>query len=155
MSDLSRSVGPQAVFYQTIGVIASCILYNLFLCYQNYRMPNGKCSIDYGFIKRGKFKKKNFIGFLAITFTLMLNQLALNNSIWLARLADMNVGLVSVIWQAAPIFTAFSSRIFFKETIKWHNWLGMLLILGCSVTLGLSRTIQESQKMRQSIGTGS
>ena len=71
--------------------------------------------------------------------------MALNVSIWLASLANINAGIITVIWSATPLFQAIADRLLFGDKLKYNHWIGMLLIFTCSVLLGLQSYIIKDQ----------
>lgn len=101
---VTSKVGPYVLFYQGVGQIATCTIYNLILCYHNYRKPGGKFWNDFNLIVDGKLQCKNLVGFCCFCAIIFLNQNLINVAIWTADLANLNAGVVTVIWSATPLF---------------------------------------------------
>lgn len=92
-------------------------------------------------IKDGHLVPLNFLGFLAFTFIIFLNQNLINMTIWTAGLANVNAGVVTVIWSAMPIFNAIADYLLFKGKLERHHWIGMIMIIICSALISLKSVI--------------
>lgn len=144
ISELTHEVGPFAIFYQTVGPLIVSTIYNLYFCVLNYRKPGGKFWNDQNFVVNGRFILINFLSFVLFSVLAFLNQNLNNLTVWTARLAEVNPGVVTVIWSATPIFQAIIDKLFFYESLKYNHWIGMIMIIICSVLLGLQNQIYDA-----------
>lgn len=68
-------------------------------------------------------------------------------------MANVNAGVVTVIWSATPIFQAIIDYFAFSESLKYNHWIGMLMIIICSVLLGLQKEIYSAINGHDKAGT--
>ena len=62
-------------------------------------------------------------------------------AIWFANLANMNVGVITVIWSTTPLMVAISEYIFYKQGLKVHYIIGMVLMVVCAGILSVNSII--------------
>ena len=136
ISSITTGVGPFMLFYTALGTICTCFLYNLYICYKNYR-NTGIFWNDQNLIKNGRFQWVNFLGFIGFSFLLFCEQIMVNTTIWTAVLANINAGVVCVIFAFSPLFQAIVDRCCFGDKLKYHHWIGMIMIVICSALLSL------------------
>ena len=56
---------------------------------------------------------------------------------WFAALANINVGLITVIWSINPLYMAAVDYFLFKTKLKTFHLVGTILIVACTVLLSL------------------
>ena len=86
----------------------------------------------------GKVDCKNVLGFVAFCFNYFLIQNMAFLTMWFASLADVNVGVITVIWSVNPLFMAIMDRIVYKEGMECYHLAGTLAIVACTVVLSLA-----------------
>jgi len=62
-------------------------------------------------------------------------------TMWFASLAQVNIGIITVIWSINPLYMALTDYLIFNKTMYYYHHLGTLLIVSCTVLLALSPMI--------------
>lgn len=60
---------------------------------------------------------------------------------WFANLAQINVGLITVIWSINPLYMAAADYFLFKTKLKCFHLVGTVLIVSCTILLSLKSII--------------
>lgn len=58
-------------------------------------------------------------------------------TMYFATEAQINVGLITVIWSVNPLMMAFADRIIYKTKLKYYHYIGLLAIACCTVIITL------------------
>ena len=89
-------------------------------------------------VKQGQLRRVNLIGFLGF----QLNSLLVMNcswiTIWFALMANINAGVITVIWSVTPLGVAIAEYFIFGQRLKRNYQVGMALIIICVVALSLN-----------------
>lgn len=85
----------------------------------------------------------NVIGFTALTFVLYMNTQLGIMCMWTAHLANLNVGVIAVIWSITPLLQAFFDYVLFRYKMKINLWIGMILMIIACALLSLQRIIMK------------
>ena len=67
-------------------------------------------------------------------------------TMYYAARAEVNVGLITTIWSVNPLFMAIGVFVFFKEKLELYHFVGMILIVICTVLLSLSTVISPKEE---------
>ena len=59
-------------------------------------------------------------------------------TMWFATLANVNPGIITVIWALGPLYASVADRICYKIELKAYHWIGMTLIILCAILIALS-----------------
>ena len=59
-------------------------------------------------------------------------------TMWFANLAEVNPGIITVIWALGPLYSGLADRIFYKTELKAFHWIGMVMIILCAILIALS-----------------
>ena len=59
-------------------------------------------------------------------------------TMWFASLADINVGVVTVIWSVNPLFMAIMDFCVYKVGLECYHLAGTLAIVACTIILSLA-----------------
>lgn len=143
ISEITEKVGPFILFYQPPGVMIINLLYHLVVSCKNYR-KDGVFWNDQNFVKNGVLKKRNVLGFVVFSCFTFLNQNFNNLTVWTSGLAKINPGVVTVIFSATPICQALIDFCYFGERLKYNHWIGMLMMVTCSVLLAVQPIIMKA-----------
>ena len=73
--------------------------------------------MDQNIIVDGKFKCVNLLGFLVFCMVYFLIQSMAFLTMWFANLAQINVGLITVIWSINPLYMAAADYFLFKTKL--------------------------------------
>ena len=68
-------------------------------------------------------------------------------TMWFANLANVNPGIVTVIWALGPLYMALADRCFYKQELFVHHWIGMSFIIICAVLIALSGVISPESEL--------
>lgn len=68
-------------------------------------------------------------------------------TMWFAALANVNIGLITVIWAVNPFFMSVADYLIFKHSLKYFHWIGLVAIVGSTIILSLRPLF--TQKMDQ------
>ena len=64
---------------------------------------------------------------------------------WFAALANINVGLITVIWSINPLYMAAVDYFLFKTKLKSFHLVGTILIVACTVLLSLKPVLVKEE----------
>lgn len=67
-------------------------------------------------------------------------------TMYYAARAEVNVGLITTIWSVNPLFMAIGAFAFFAEKLETYHFVGMILIVICTVLLSLSTVISPKEE---------
>lgn len=57
-----------------------------------------------------------------------------NLTMWTAYLADINVGIMSVIWSITPLLQGIVDFFMIKQKLSYNLWVGMILmVVACAL----------------------
>ena len=62
-------------------------------------------------------------------------------TMWFSALAQINVGLITVIWSLNPLYMAACDYFLFNEKLKYFHIIGTVLIVACTILLSLKPLI--------------
>ena len=111
--------------------------YNTLHCFNNWRKTDGKFWMNQNIIVGGKFRCINAVGFLAFCLMYFIIQNMAFMTMWFADLAQINVGVITVIWSINPLYMAAVDYFLFKIKLKYFHFIGTIMIVGCTVLLAL------------------
>ena len=104
-------------------------------------------------LKNGTIIKRNLLGFLLFCLVFTLFQGIAITTMWLAALANVNTGLITVIWAVNPFFMSVVDYILFKRRLLYYHWIGLAAIVLSTVILSLRSVFQ--RKKGEGLGTES
>jgi len=134
MVDLS---GPTCIFYYSFGPLVVSSAYLVYKAWMNYVYFTGTFWVDLNLMKDGKIIKKNLYGFVLMSCFCFIIQNLLIITVWTARLADINVGVVSIIWSLTPLMVACMEYFMMGTKLRYYYFVGMILMLISAVLLSL------------------
>ena len=140
LSYLSKEAGFYTIFYYSVGSTFISILYYVVKMRKQYK-SNGTIWPDQNIIKQGKIKCINLFRFMLICLTYFLAQVMICLTLYYAALAQVNSGLITTIWSLTPFFFALVEYKVFGTSLQINHYIGMILILICSVLLSLTKVI--------------
>jgi len=105
-NDTAERGGPVAIFYFSTGPILLALVYLLVQSSINSFKPNGKFWVDWNLVKDGQIKKKNLMGFILFCLINFIGEYLLITSLWFSGLANINAGVITVIWSITPLIVA-------------------------------------------------
>lgn len=115
---VATKMGPFTFFYWCSGSLIVCIIQHIHHCVKQYQrtaeMGRPRCWVDLNFIKGGKLRWLNVLGFISMTLNLVLNMNLVNMCFWTATLAKINVGVIAVVWSMTPLLQAMFDLCLFK-----------------------------------------
>mmetsp|Transcript_11549 Transcript_11549/g.19523 ORF Transcript_11549/g.19523 Transcript_11549/m.19523 type:complete len:112 (+) Transcript_11549:302-637(+) len=85
-----------------------------------------------------KVRWANCLGFILIAILYLATKVAVFLNFKLSRLALINTGIISGIWNVKPIFMAFLDRCLFRERLRCIHWVGVLCLIASALCIGLS-----------------
>lgn len=143
ISEITARSGPLCILYFSLGSFLSGAVYNYLHCFKNWRKEGGggKFWLDQNIIVDGKFKCINLLGFIVFSLLYFLIQNMAFLTMWFADLAQVNVGLITVIWSINPLYMAAADYFLFKQTLKCFHLVGTVLIVSCTILLSLKPMI--------------
>ena len=62
-------------------------------------------------------------------------------TLYLSARAEVNAGLITSIWSVTPFCFSVAERLLYKTELKVYHFIGILLIMICSVLLSLTSVI--------------
>lgn len=62
---------------------------------------------------------------------------------WFAVLAEVNVGLITIIWSINPLYMAAADYYLFGTNLKCYHLVGTALIVCCTILLSLRPIITD------------
>ena len=148
---VAADVGPFAFFYWCSGSLIVCSLQHVYQSYQQYR-NGGICWADFNFVKDGSVRWINVLGFVASTVILLLNANLVNMCLWTANLAQINVGVIAVVWSMTPLLQALFDLILFGQKLTYNLWLGMVLMVGACALLSMQPMIIGTKIAEMNLG---
>ena len=138
-SSVSARMQQRSFFYFSVGYVLVSGVYFICRCVRNKRnVETNTCWVDQNLVKNGKVQKRNAVGFAAFQ---CLSFIVMNMAwitIWCAVLANINAGVLTVIWSVTPLGVAFTEYFFFGVRLKVNYIIGMMLIIICAVALSLN-----------------
>ena len=140
ISEITSRSGPLCILYFSLGAMLSGAIYNLMHCIRNWR-TQGTFWLDQNIIVEGKFKLLNLIGFIAFSCLYFLIQNMAFMTMWFANLAQVNVGIITVIWSINPLYMAAADYFLFNTQLKCFHLVGTVLIVACTILLSLKSFI--------------
>lgn len=140
ISEITSRSGPLCILYFSLGSLLSGATYNYLHCFKNCR-TQGRFWLDQNIIIDGQFKCVNFLGFIVFSFLYFLIQNMAFMTMWFADLAQVNVGLITVIWSINPLYMAAVDYFLFNTKLKCFHLVGTILIVGCTILLSLKPII--------------
>lgn len=153
ISLITANAGPLCIFYFAPGTVAVGTVYQLIMCIYNSRQQQ-KCICwnEQKLIIDNKVDCKNVLGFVAFCFNYFLIQNMAFLTMWFAALADINVGVITVIWSVNPLFMAIMDWIIYKVSLECYHLAGTLAIVACTIILSLAGVLMpahEQPKLEQ------
>ena len=62
-------------------------------------------------------------------------------TMWFANLANVNPGIVTVIWALGPLYMAFAEWWTLGAKLQCYHWTGVILIIICAILIALSSVV--------------
>ena len=56
---------------------------------------------------------------------------------WFAALANVNVGLITVIWAVNPFFMSVADYFIFRNGMRYYHWIGLMAIVFSTIILSI------------------
>ena len=81
------------------------------------------------------------LGFVGFCLSYLLVQIMAFVTMWFANLANVNPGIITVIWALGPLYTALADRWLFHQKLQSYHYVGMVLIITCAILIALSPII--------------
>lgn len=119
--------------------------YNTVNCFRNSRKADGKFWMNQNLIVGGKLKCVNLLGFAVFCLLYFCIQNMAFLTMWFASLAQINVGVITVIWSINPLYLAAVDYFLFKTRLQCFHFIGTLMIVTCTVLLALKPFIIGSE----------
>ena len=66
-------------------------------------------------------------------------------SLYFAGRANMNTGIITVIWAMNPLIVAIMEYIGYKVSLSYNHAVGMMAVIVCAVLLSLSGIVKERE----------
>ena len=63
-------------------------------------------------------------------------------TMYYAYLADLNKGVVSVIWGLNPLFIALFDFFLYKQKFAWRHLFGAISLIFCTIAIGISYFVE-------------
>jgi drug/metabolite transporter (DMT)-like permease len=67
-------------------------------------------------------------------------------SLFSAVYANINTGVITIIWRSSVFMAAFADYILFGTQLKYYHWIGLVLCVTCTVLIGLSKVVSPEVK---------
>lgn len=64
---------------------------------------------------------------------------------WMAHLAEMNVGIITVLWSITPLMVSIGEYFIYKHALKFNYLIGMLLMVLSAVVLSFNTLLNNSK----------
>lgn len=141
ISEITARSGPLCILYFSLGSLVSGAGYNLIHCFKNWRQEGGTFWLNQNIIVDNKFKCVNFLAFILFSMIYFLIQNMAFLTMWFADLAQVNVGLITVIWAINPLYMAAVDYFLFNTSLKLYHFIGTVLIVSCTILLSLKPMI--------------
>ena len=65
---------------------------------------------------------------------------------WFANLAQVNPGIVTVIWALGPLYMALAEICILGKGLKPFHWVGTILIIICAILIALSGVVKPPEE---------
>jgi threonine/homoserine efflux transporter RhtA len=86
--------------------------------------------------------KYHLLAYICFCLIYLLNQILPFTTLYFAFLADLNKGVVSVIWGLNPLFIAIIDAVIFKSTLSYRHLFAFLTLIICTLSIGFSKQIE-------------
>lgn len=80
----------------------------------NSKKPGGRCWVDQNIVKNGEIRIPNVAGYILYCLQYFLTQNMIFLTLWFANLAQVNVGVICIIWSITPLMVAITDYLMFK-----------------------------------------
>lgn len=137
---ITTAVGPLCIFYFISGNIIAGLIYFFNKSCQNYQ-SGGSFWNNQNVIVDGKLKIRNLCGYLAYCAVYLCIQNMAMLTMYCAKLAQINVGVIITIWSINPLFMALLDYLFFGQKLQYYHVIGTVAIVICTVVISLSGVI--------------
>jgi len=67
-------------------------------------------------------------------------------SLFSAVYANINTGVITIIWRSSVFMAAFADYILFGQKLKYYHWIGLVSCVTCTVLIGLSKVVTPEVK---------
>jgi multidrug transporter EmrE-like cation transporter len=104
-----------------------------YISYKNY----GPFWNDQNIIIFGRLQCKNLVGFMAYCANYFLIQTLAILTLYFAKRAQVNVGVIITLWNICPLFMAVLDFCIFGERLKCYHLVGTASIVTCCVVLSI------------------
>ena len=93
----------------------------------------------------GKINKRHLLGFIAYMLSLFIIQNIITLNMYLGAKANINGGILTVIWRLNVFMTAFGDFLIYKEKLRYFHIIGLVSITTCTILIGVDQAIHEKQ----------
>ena len=135
------SYGPTGIFYFSTGTLLSGTVFHLYESFLHYKRK-GSLWAPQNLIVKGKLQTANVIAFACFCTIYLLNQILAFSTMYYAYLADLNKGVVSVIWGLNPLFIAFIDFLVYRSRLSPRHYFGFLTLILCTLFIAFSKKIE-------------
>ena len=132
-------------FYFSSGQAFAGIIYNIWDMRKNYK-TNGKIWPDQNIIIDGKWSGRNLLGFILFCITFFLTQVSAIESLFCAVYANINTGVITIIWRSSVFMAALADYIIFGQKLKYYHFIGLISCVTCTVLIALSKVVTPDAK---------
>jgi drug/metabolite transporter (DMT)-like permease len=105
INEISELAGPFIQFYFTGGAIITGLVYNIIMSCKQKR-DTGRFYVNQNFKVDGQMKWQNVIGFSCLVVLLLLLQNLVYMTIFFAGKANINIGVITILWCIDPVYLA-------------------------------------------------
>ena len=84
---------------------------------------------------------RNLLGFIAYCCVYLCIQNMAMLTMFTAKLAGVNVGVIITIWSINPLFMALLDYLFFGQKLKYYHVIGTISIVICTIVISLSGVV--------------
>ena len=109
---VTSKIGPACIFYFISGNLLAGLIFHFRGSYINYK-KGGSFWNHQNIIKDGKMNYRNLLGFIAYCCVYLCIQNMAMLTMFTAKLAGVNVGVIITIWSINPLFMALLDYLFF------------------------------------------
>lgn len=147
IAEVTKTAGPFTALYLSVGVIIYSGAFFIFkACKNKFLVAGGSFHIDLNLVRGGKLLRPNTVGLLIFCILYFLAQNMTYLTLWTSLLADMNIGIVSVLWSITPLIVAVFEYVIYRFKLSRNYLIGMFMMVVSAVVLSLNTLILESKK---------
>ena len=100
-----------------MGSILSSAIYFLYHGNKNRKAPGGRFWVDQNLVKGGRVSIPNLAGYILYCLLYFVTQNMIFLTLWFSNLAQVNVGVICIIWSLTPLLVAIADYLIFKQKL--------------------------------------